>query len=255
MPKLGVKDQSGKYKLKGGFQYSGVRLEKLDASEYSLITLTIDVTGSVLGFEHLLLNMLVIIVKTCKDLPTAQNILLRVVLFSSRIGINELHGFKPLVDIDADKDYTAFDCYGSTNLYDALFSSIEATLNEGSRLLKNDYGVNGTVFVITDGDDNDSKQTPDDIKNQMERAKRGEEIEQLDAVVIGVKEVSIGGDEWTKHVSARLDELVTGANLTKYVDIGDATEKAIKKLAWDISESISSASQAIVTGGQSQLAF
>lgn len=255
MPKLGVKDQSGKYKLKGGFQYSGVRLEKLDASEYSLITLVIDITGSVSGFEHLLLNMVKTIVKTCGDLPTAQNILLRVVLFNSHAGIKELHGFKPLIDIDADADYTSFRCTGMTNLYDAVFSSIEATLNEGTRLLKSDYGVNGTVFSITDGDDNVSKMQPQDIEAQMGRAAKAEEIEHLDVVVIGVKDVQIGGDDWTQHVSKRLDTFVQDAKLTKYVDIGDATEKAIKKLAWDISESVSSASQAIVTGGQSQLAF
>jgi hypothetical protein len=254
MPKLGVKDQSGKYKLKGGFQYSGVRLEKLDASEYSLITLVIDITGSVQGFEDLLLNMVKTIVGTCSGLPTAQNILLRVVLFNSR-GINEVHGFKPLIDIDADADYTTFQCYGSTNLYDAVFSSIEATLSEGTRLLKSDYGVNGTVFIITDGDDNASKMLPKDIEAQMGRAAKAEEIEHLDAVLIGVKDKDIAGDDWTQHVSQRLDDFVVGAKLTKYVDIGDATDKAIKKLAWDISESVSSASQAIVTGGQSQLAF
>ncbi len=86
------------------FKFSGVRIEHLQnvASEFTLATIAVDVTGSVMGFENELRRCLITAVESCKKSPRSNNLLLRVLLFSTSFqeGIEEIHGFKPLSEID-----------------------------------------------------------------------------------------------------------------------------------------------------------
>lgn len=225
------------------FQFSATRIEHLGATEYTLATIAIDVTGSTEAFADELRKCLMTAVESCKKSPRSANLLLRVITFSSslRNGIEELHGFKPLSEIDANT-YPELTPCGSTPLYDALYSSVGATNAYAKKLMDQDFLANGIIFVITDGDDNTSSATVAMIKKEMDRGKRGEEIESLVGIIVGIN---------ANEFSGRLKTLETGTDM-KYIDAGDATKGKLAKLAEFVSQSVSSQSQALGTGGPSQ---
>lgn len=233
----------------GAFQFSGVRVENLTgASEYTLVTLIIDKSGSVTNFENQLLDMLKSVVNSCKKSDRAENLLIRILTFNE--GITEIHGFRMLNDIDLDKDYDELNCGGMTALYDAAYDGIGATIDYSSTLVDDyEFDVNGIVFIATDGMDNRSQMSPSSIKDKVNAALHSEKIESLITILIQMKDP---GSQWESEVNAHLKKFKEEANLTQFVDIGDATTGKLAKLANFVSQSISSQSQALGSGGPSQ---
>ena len=85
MPKL-IQDstmETGKIGGMQSFQFSGKRIEHLGATEYTLVTIAVDVTGSIFGFADELRKCLMTAVESCKKSPRANNLLLRVIMFST----------------------------------------------------------------------------------------------------------------------------------------------------------------------------
>lgn len=227
----------------GNFQFSAIRPENLGATEYTLVTVVVDVTGSVHSFKKDLLECLKSIIKACRKSPRAENLLVRLVTFNSGIGVKEDHGFKPLSLIDETK-YTAFDPDGMTNLFDAVYESIGATLTYSKSLMDQDFNVNGAIYIITDGDNNQSRfATQPKIKKLLVDLKNQEVIESLITVLVGIN---------AQQFNATLALFQTNAGLTQFVDAGDATPQKLAKLAAFVSKSISSQSQALGSGGPSQ---
>jgi uncharacterized protein YegL len=105
-----------------------------------------------------------------------------------------------------------------------------------------EFLANGIVFIITDGDDNASSATMRMIRDEMDRATKGEEIESLIGILIGVN---------ATNYAPELAKFAATSGL-KFVDIGDATAGKLAKLADFVSQSVSSQSQALGTGGPSQ---
>ena len=236
--------ETGKIGGAQAFQFSATRIEHLGATEYTLVTIVIDVTGSVQGFADELLKCLKAAVDSCKKSPRSNNLLLRVILFSSSLrptGIEEIHGFKPLGEIDPTQ-YQPFNPYGNTNLYDATFSAVGATNTYAKKLMSQDFLANGIVFVITDGDDNTSSVTMRMIKEEMDRATKGEEIESLVGILIGVNAM---------QYAPKLDKFAQTSGL-KFIDAGEATKGKLAKLAEFVSQPVSSQSQALGSKGPSQ---
>ena len=236
------------------FQFSGKRVEHLGATEYTLATIAVNVTGSVAGFCKELREALVTAVASCKKSPRANNLLLRVVFFNSSIGIHELHGFKPLGEIDVstypeivspydnNPGPNAIKTYGSTNLFDAAFSAVGATNAYAKVLMDQDFLANGIVTVITDGDDNASRATLDMVKQEVDRGAKAESIESLISILVGIN---------AGTYSAKLESMAKGVGM-RYLDVGDATPGKLAKFADFVSQSVSSQSQSLGTGGPSQ---
>ncbi|MFA6131429.1 MAG: hypothetical protein WC730_04200 [Patescibacteria group bacterium] len=245
MPRLDEKMEYGKIGGVKGFSFSGIRTEHLGATEYTLVTIAIDVTGSVDGFEQELRQCLIAAVEACQKSPRSDNLLLRVILFSGRLsgGIEELHGFKPLADIDPQKDYPALVTGGGTPLRDACYSAVGAMNAYGKKLADDDFGVNGITFTITDGDDTMSSATEEMISDEMKKAISGEILESLVSVLIGIN---------AARYKTTLENFQRNAGITQYIDAGQATKGKLAKLAQFVSQSVSSQSQALGTGGPSQ---
>jgi len=129
-----------------------------------------------------------------------------------------------------------------TPLFDAAFSAVGATNAYAKTLMDQDFLANGIVFVITDGEDNVSRSTVAMVKMEMERGARGEEIESLLGVVVGVNAAAC---------RTELEKFASGTNM-QYIDAGEATKGKLAKLAQFVSQSVSSQSQALGTGGPSQ---
>ena len=246
MPRLNNNMQTTNTSGPGSFQFSAIRLDDLEATEYTLVTIITDTTSSVQPFAKELLKCVKNIISACKQSPRSDNLLVRLLTFND--SINEVHGFKPLEDINLG-DYKPFQPYGMTALYDAVYSGVAATLDFADRLIKQDFDANGCVYIITDGIDNASTMTPRSIADKMKQALRQEQIESLVAVLVGLIKP---GDQYSSNIRKALTEFQVEADLTQFVDAGDATTKRLAKLAHFVSQSISSQSQALGTGTASQ---
>jgi len=219
------------------FEFSAVKPEHLESTEYTLVTVVVDRSGSIAGFNKDLDDMLQEIIKACHKNPRSENLMLRVLQFDN--SLDEIHGFKPLTDIDP-AGYPNFVPRGSTALYDASYSAIGATVAYAKQLMDNDFDVNGAVYIITDGLDNQSSMTPSMVRDAVEKSKRTEVIESLLTILIGI-------NTQDAQVSGMLDVFKQDADLTQYVDVGEATPAKLAKLGGFISQSISSTSQALGT--------
>ena len=226
----------------GSFQFSGARIQDLGATEYTLVTLIVDVTGSVSAYESELRQALKIAVKACSKSPRADNLLVRLVTFNNNM--TEVFGFKPLTSIDADNDFnTPFRCNGMTALYDATHNVVAATSIYGKQLTDSDFTVNGIAFVITDGEDNASVMTPRSIRDSIDAVVRDEIMESLMVILVGIND---------SRCAQYLNKFQQEAGLTQYVSAGSFDVSSAAKLAEFVSRSITSQSQALGTGGPSQ---
>ena len=224
-----------------GFTFSAVRPDALGAVEYTLVTLVLDKTGSVAGFQNDLFQIKSSVVNACKRSPRADYVLLRVVEFNSYV--DEVHGFQPLADIDPTS-YQVPHCSGSTALTDAIFSAATATNAYAKTLFDKDYLTNGLLIVVTDGDDNASRMRQDDVKKALQSAVQSEHLESMRSILVGVNAV---------QYAATLSNYASAVGFDQYEDIGNASASTLAKLAAFVSRSISTQSQALGTGGPSQL--
>ena len=220
------------------FSFSATKIDNLQTTEDTLVTIVIDISLSVKPYKDLLLESLKTIIKACKKAPKAENLLIRVLTFNSVL--NELHGFKSLNSIDIDKDYSCFSAKGCTALFDATYSAIGATITYAESLIKQGFNVNGIVYIITDGEDNSSFMTLDQIKNQIEISQQQEIIESLLTVVIGLNT--------DNKISSYLENFYKKAELSGYINAGEATPENLALLTSFVSKSISSSSQSLGTG-------
>lgn len=223
----------------GNFGFSGVRPEKLGSTEYTLVTYVGDKTGSVSGYEQLLLDAKKAVVGACQKSPRAEFLLMRNTEFNG--SVDEVHGFVELASIDPSQ-YPLPVCRGVTALFDATFAAAAATNEYAKTLSDQDFSVNGIIFVITDGDDGASVQTIKSVAAEIQRGVQNEWLESLSVVLIGVN---------AAQYKTQLEAFKVGAGLTQYVDAGDATPQKLAQLADFVSRSISSQSQALGTGGAS----
>ena len=225
------------------YGFSGTRVEQLDASEYTLVTLVFDRSGSTSGFRDEMREAVDKIIDACKKSPRADNLMLRVCEFSDTL--HERHGFVKLSSINkSDYDDLMQGGGGLTALYDAAENSVSATESYAMTLTQNDYGVNGIVFVMTDGMDNRSKLTPHEVKKTFAHAVSSEAMESLVSVLIGIN--------LEPDADMYLNKFRTESGFTQYINIGDATPQKLAKLADFVSKSISSQSQSLGSGGPSQ---
>ncbi|MFA7218905.1 MAG: hypothetical protein WC119_00065 [Synergistaceae bacterium] len=227
------------------YGFSAVGLDSLGASEYTLATVVVDVSGSVSGWVKQLEDCLKAILKSCQSSPRADNLLLRLVSFGDNV--NEVHGFRLLGDIDPNEYDNCLTIKGCTALFDATHTSVEATADYGKLLIdQGDMTANAVIYVLTDGGDNASKNTASTIKKLLQKVRSDEKLESIAVILIGV-----GYDE--DHLKIYLDKFKNTAELDQFVDLTElfnnsSPDKALAKLAGYVSKSISSTSQALASG-------
>lgn len=226
-----------------GFAFSGARPERLGASEYTLATIAVDVTGSVSGYEQELRACALLAIEACRKSPRSENMLVRLVVFNSTP--REVFGFMPLSDIDDSMIHLPTP-NGGTALVDAIYACASAANAYGKQLADQDYLVNAVSFVITDGDDSCSRMSLQMAKSEIEAGARAEYLEGSIVTLIGIN---------AKQYASKLDGLSSALGLSAYVDAGQADAQSLAKLARFISRSISSVSQSLQTGQGVSLAL
>jgi uncharacterized protein YegL len=227
------------------FGYSATRIAELGATEYTLVDLVVDVSGSVAACaadEEVAIRE---VVNACKMSPRADNLMLRVVLFNGQL--QEFHGYKLLANCNL-ADYQGFlRCGGNTALFDAAENAVLAQVHYAGDLAKNDYSVNSLVVIITDGCDNASAVRPAQVRAALESAVKSEATESMVSILIGV------GTAFAPAVSSELAAFKNEAGISQYVETKDASARTLAKLAAFVSKSISAVSKSLGSGQASQL--
>lgn len=243
MPNLMNVSDVDAQKTISNFEFSGKKLDSLGASEYTIASITVDVSSSVSTFRDDLVSALSNVVGSCDKNPRRENMLIRATTFCD--SLSEVHGFVPLEDIKAN-DYGQYvNPCGMTALYDAVLDGVEAVKKYGETLSGMDYLCNAILFIITDGCENRSViGNPQKIRDMIKKIRTEEKLESIKVVLIGV------GDE--DDVKDFLEGFQKEAELDQFVWVGEATPGRLAKLAEFVSQSVSSTSQSLGTGGASQ---
>jgi uncharacterized protein YegL len=250
MPKLSGLSIDDLNKTLHGFQYTSINIEKLGAMEYTLVQMVADQTGSVLSFKNDLEKMLQVSSEACKRSPRANNLLYRTTAFNAPLSgstITELHGFTLLDQMDTAKFIGALNPDGGTPLVDATLEAVEALYDMGKKLYAKKYICNGILFILTDGEENasDTSHTTGMIKDTIERICKERILESIRTILIGVNDTQV-------YFKTKLEQFKTEAGIDEYISIGEATSGKLAKLAQFVSQSVSSQSQALGSGGPSQ---
>ena len=241
MPKL-TQDLEN-FKLPGSYGYSATKLSDLGATEYTLVTLVVDDSGSIESFRQDMVNAIKEVVKACRYSPRADNLMIRLVTFSN--SLKEVHGFKLLANCNPDDYDGILNQGGMTALFDATVNSVDATSAYGKTLVESEFSTNGIVIVITDGADNQSSNGIDAVSASLKKATTNETLESLVSILIGVNVTD-------PQLAAVLNDVHTKGGFTQFVNLADASAKTLAKLAKFVSKSISSQSTALGTGGPSK---
>ena len=227
------------------FGYSAAEVDDLGATEYTLVTIAVDESSSVGGFKDEMEKCIQEVVKACKFSPRSDYLLIRLVAFNS--SMREIHGFKQLVDCDVDDYIGSINPCGSTALFETARNAITATNDYGKQLADNDFECNAIVFIITDGEDNSSGSIDaDNVGSALKEAMRDEALESIMSVLIGVGVGSYSG------VADSLNAFKDDAGLSQYIEIEKADDKSLAKVTGFISQSVSSQSNSLGTGGASK---
>ncbi len=248
MPRFEESDGMEMHTIGGSnFGFSAARIDGLGSTEYTLVSILVDQSSSVREFAKELRDAVLLALDACKKSPRADNLMVRIALFSSVYsgGIQELIGFTPLSQIDPSS-IPDFRPNGATPLFDAVYSGVGATIAYGEKLMASDFLANGIVFIVTDGaqwPENDFTMSPKKTKDMVAKANKSEALESLVTVLVGIN---------TDNCTAELEKLRDEAGIDQYTPVGEATKGRLAKFANFVSHSVSSTSQALGTGGPSQ---
>lgn len=244
MPKFNTNDETVP-KVGNYFKFSGANISNLGSTEYTIVNVSVDNSGSVARFALLLNNALKEVVESCQKSPRADNLLLRVTTFDNTV--KEFHGFKEFKNVNlADYDNVILNPYGATALRDAALDGIDSINLQAKDLYDADYTANAIFVQITDGDDNQSVYSADKVRKASEEGVQSEYLESMRRILVGVN------PDKSSHLSAYLQKYKTDAGFDQYIEIEDTSAKAFAKLADFISKSISTQSQSLGSGAMSQ---
>jgi uncharacterized protein YegL len=228
----------------GNFKYSAAKVDLLEATEYTLATLTMDQSGSTTGFAKLIEECAAGAIKALHRSPRADNLMLRATGFGSTV--REINGFQPLLSYDPAKCNGWYKPMGMTALFDATIEAVAATEAYAKVLHASDYRSNAIHIVITDGGESgDSKMKLAAVAKQIKSAVTSEILDSNMMVLVGV-------NVQDPQLSKDLQDFKDQAGFDKYLEIENADEDSLAKLLEFISASVSLTSQVLGTGGLSQ---
>ncbi len=229
------------------FGFSTVDVEKVEEDEYTDVVMAEDVSPSTNSCRKELCEVRNVVVKGCKLNPRGDKIMLRTTAFGSNV--EEIHGFKPVKDIDEDSFKESPGIGGSTCLYDAIFDAVAAVGRHGELLDQVDVGSNAIIFILTDGMDNSSSVGPQTILDKLEDIRMKEILESVKIIIIGFNDPQ---NPYSAEIDKYLNKVTDSLGLDQYINAGSMTPEQAAKVGGFVSQSISAQSQHLGTGGPSQ---
>ncbi len=223
------------------FGYSGTRIEDLGSSEYTLVSIAADQSGSVHSFRSGIEDCLAAIATASRAHPRSDHLMLRLTAFDNQL--HEVHGFKPVRTCDPGAYASSLRAGGSTALYDAAHNAVSSVVGYGKDLTERGFTVNGVVLVITDGLDNASAVTPERVAEAVSAAITSESLEGVTTILVGVNVTQ-------PSVGQALMALSTAAGFDHYLELGDADVPTLARLADFATRSIALSSTALGAGSR-----
>ncbi len=224
------------------YGFSATRIADLGASEYTLVVIAADVSGSVGAYQSAIEHCVKRIVGSCRHAPRVDNLMLRFVTFDTKL--DEVHGFRALADCHPDAYTDTIRPGGCTALFDASINAVESARLYGKKLSGAGLDVNLITFVITDGKDNASAANARAVGKALSSAVQTESVESMLSILVGV---GVGSSDFSSY----LDEFRNDAGFDQYVELNQADEATLARLADFVGRSISAQSRALGTGGAS----
>jgi hypothetical protein len=229
-----------RFDLKGShYGFSACRIADLGATEYTLVTIAADASPSIGPFRADIEHCIAAIVRACRQSPRADNLMLRVTAFDD--ALHEVHGFKPLAECPTAAYDGCLPAGGGTALCDGAANGAKALVDYGKQLKDASFGVNGLLFVITDGEDNSSRAKAADVKAALEAVVRGETLESLTSVLVGV---NVREPQMANYLAA----FQRDAGFGRYVELDRADADTLARLADFVGRSVCAQSMALGSG-------
>jgi len=244
MPKLNEIDLEQVTLTGSHYGYSATPVDALTATEYTLAVMIADGSGSTKPYRAAMEQCIRNAVEGCQKHARGDNMMLRLVEFDDRL--EERHGFKMVKQCQLNDYRNCLKRNGGTALYDSSYNAIESLLDYAKRLDDQDYAVNAIAAVITDGADTSSKFKPDAIRKLVEKAMQAEYLESLRLILVGINP---GKDA---SLSDYLTRYARDAGFDQLIDLGDVSPSRFANLGGFLSQSISSQSSSLGTGGPSK---
>lgn len=245
MKLMGLEDYQVHQTL-SNYQFSAIGLDSLEGSEYTIVQILVDSSGSVCNYARDLEKVIKKVLEACGKSPRSENLLIRVAAFSSYLpgNIEELHGFTLLNSLDPARYNGSLKPHGGTPLYDAALNSLESLETFSTNLVNQDYLVNAILFVVTDGYENSSRiRNPRKIKKTVAKLVRQESLESLRTILVGLDD---------EHINDVLCNFKDEVGFDEYLSLGQVSASKLAKMAEFVSQSIAATSQALGTGGPSR---
>jgi len=246
MPVLNDKNMRNHTIGGSAYGFSAARIDHLGASEYTLVVIAADVSGSVAPFRDQIERCVKQIVRACRRSVRADNLMLRLVGFNGRL--NEVHGFKVLADCNEDDYDGAIAVGGSTALFDAAHNAIESIAAYGRDLASRHFAANAILFVVSDGEDNASTMTAASVGDALRELIGSEAVESTVAVLVGVGVTGSG-------LSSYLARFERDARFDQYVELADADAGTLAQLADFVGQSVIAQSRALGSGVSQGLSY
>ncbi len=228
------------------YKYTGQPMDKLGGSKYTLVSLALDMSPSITEFVPDLERMSGEVVKACLRDPNKEAIMMRFTGFHE--AVVEMQGFAELRHYDPAQFDGIIKIGHSTALYEAVYEAMVATENYGTELVNTDCMCNGVLFILTDGENMArGYATPNIIAEKLKEIRRDEganTVESINTILVCASD-----DPRVVDYCRKFKE---DAGLSQLVEMGEATEANLAKLGQFVSQSISSTSQALGSGGPSQ---
>lgn len=226
----------------GNYGYTGAAIDTLQSFENTIALGLVDESGSTSSFAKQLEACIKEIVQSLRDNPNADKLLYAHYHFDTNF--REVHGFAELNGINPSDYDGSWAGGGRTTLYDSEIKVINFVGDYGKQMAAQRYLCNGIIYVLTDGMDWGSVLTPAEVKAALAAVVSGEELESLMTILIGIND--------DQGVQDGLEAHANEVGFTQYIPAGKADKKTLSKIAGFVSQSISSQSQALGSGGPSQ---
>jgi len=189
----------------------------------------VDTSGSVSSYVHDLNFAFNDFVQTMQKSHVAERLFVSIVEFDEKVKIRS--GFQPIKSIPK-MDFSK-NLGGATSLYDAVLVGLKNALEYRENLENSGVETKTLIFVITDGDDNNSKNPPHLVKQKIDELKKQERSAfSFTSVLFGV------------GAAADFEKARKEMGIEHLGKVG-SSGKDIRKMIGFISQSISS-----VSGGQ-----
>lgn len=139
----------------------GTAAEDLDASDATLVSVVLDMSGSMSPHQRTVIDAYDAMLKALAGSKAAASILLSTWVFADRPAL--LHGYQP-VGWHQPLTVAEYAPDGCTALHDALLGCMTGLVAYGQQLLDNGVPNRRVVFVLSDGEDNASTARALDVR-------------------------------------------------------------------------------------------